>query len=56
MQLSGLKNRVREVRPDFSEKKYGYRGFLQFCRAAATQGFVTLEWDAAAEDYVVAIP
>ena len=55
VQLSGLKNRVRKVRPDFSEKKYGYRGFLQFCRAAATQGFVTLQWDAAAEDYVVAI-
>jgi NYN domain/OST-HTH/LOTUS domain len=56
VQLSGLKNRVRKVRPDFSEKKYGYRGFLQFCRAAATQGFVTLEWDDDAEDYVVAIP
>ena len=53
VQLSGLKNRVRKVRPDFSEKKYGYRGFLQFCRAAATQGSVGLEWDDAAEDYIV---
>ncbi len=51
--LSGLKNRVRKARPDFSEKKYGYRGFLQFCRAAATQGYVGLEWDDAAEDYLV---
>ena len=56
VQLSGLKNRVRKVRPDFSEKKYGYRGFLQFCRAAATQGFVALEWDDEAEDYLVSIP
>jgi uncharacterized LabA/DUF88 family protein len=55
VQLSGLKNQVRKVRPDFSEKKYGYRGFLQFCRAAATQGFVTLDWDDAADDYVVSI-
>jgi len=56
VQLSGLKNSVRRVRPDFSEKKFGYRGFLQFCRAAATQGFVTLEWDDGAEDYVVSVP
>jgi uncharacterized LabA/DUF88 family protein len=56
VQLSGLKNRVRKVRPDFSEKKYGYRGFLQFCRAAATQGCVALEWDDEAEDYLVSIP
>ncbi len=51
--LSGLKNQVRKVQPDFSEKKFGYRGFLQFCKAAETQGFVTLEWDDDAEDYVV---
>jgi hypothetical protein len=56
VQLSGLKNRVRKVRPDFSEKKYGYRGFLQFCRAAATQDVVALEWDDDAEDYLVSIP
>jgi len=52
--LSGLKNRVRKVQPDFSEKKFGYRGFLQFCKAAETKGSVTLEWDADAEDYVIA--
>src|SRR5688572_33002404 len=34
--LSGLKNQLRRVRPDFSEKKLGYRSFLQFCKAAAT--------------------
>lgn len=53
VQLSGLKNQVRKSRPGFSEKKYGYGGFLQFCKAAETQGFVTLEWDAEAEDYLL---
>ena len=52
-QLSGLKNKLRKVQPDFSEKKYGYRGFLQFVKAAETQGFVNLEWDDDAEDYIV---
>jgi uncharacterized LabA/DUF88 family protein len=51
--LSGLKSQVRKVEPDFSEKKYGYRGFLQFCKAAETQGLVTLEWDPDAGDYVI---
>jgi hypothetical protein len=51
--LSGLKNRVRKVQPGFSEKKYGYRGFLEFCKAAETKGLVHLEWDDDAEDYVI---
>jgi uncharacterized LabA/DUF88 family protein len=51
--LSGLKNQVRKVEPDFSEKKFGYRGFLQFCKAAETEGLVTLAWDPDAEDYVI---
>jgi uncharacterized LabA/DUF88 family protein len=51
--LSGLKTQLRKVQPDFSEKKYGYRGFLQFCRAAATNGVVSLEWDEEAGDYVL---
>ncbi len=51
--LSGLKDKVRKVEPGFSEKKFGYGGFLQFCKAAQTQGVIALEWDADAEDYVV---
>ena len=51
--LSGLKNKLRKVQPDFSEKKYGYRGFFQFVKAAETQGVVNLEWDEDAEDYIV---
>jgi len=54
--LSGLKNKVRKVQPDFSEKKFGYGGFLQFAKAAATQGIVTLEWDADDGDYVLGVP
>jgi len=54
--LSGLKNRVRKVQPGFSEKTFGYGGFLQFAKAAATQGVITLEWDAKDEDYVLGVP
>jgi len=54
--LSGLKNQLRRVRPDFSEKKLGYRSFLQFCKAAATSGAVDLEWSPDAEDYLLTAP
>ncbi|PSK96955.1 uncharacterized LabA/DUF88 family protein [Haloactinopolyspora alba] len=54
--LSGLKNQIRRVRPAFSEKKLGYRSFLQFCRAADTNGTIRLEWDDDAEDHVLTIP
>jgi uncharacterized protein (TIGR00288 family) len=51
--LSGLKNQLRKVRPDFSEKKLGYRSFLQFCKAAATTRAVDLRWSADADDYLL---
>jgi uncharacterized protein (TIGR00288 family) len=51
--LAGLKNRVRKAAPDFSEKKLGYRSFLQFCRAAATSGAIGLSWSADADDYLL---
>jgi uncharacterized LabA/DUF88 family protein len=51
--LSGLKNQVRKVAPDFSEKKLGYRSFLQFVKAAATDGVVDLEWSSEADDYLL---
>jgi hypothetical protein len=54
--LSGLKNKVRKVQPGFSEKPLGYGSFLQFAKAAATQGVITLEWDAEDEDYVLGVP
>ena len=54
--LSGLKNQVRKVAPGFSEKKLGYRSFLQFCKAAATSGLVDLQWNADADDYLLKLP
>lgn len=51
--LSGLKNKVRKVVPDFSEKKLGYRSFLQFCKAAATSGAVGLKWSPDNDDYLL---
>lgn len=49
--LSGLKDQMRRRNPGFSEKDYGYGGFLQFVKAAAAKGVVDLEWDDEAEDY-----
>jgi hypothetical protein len=51
--LSGLKSQLRRVRTDFSEKKLGYRSFLQFCKAAATSGAVDLQWSSDADDYLL---
>ncbi len=51
--LSGLKNQLRKVQPGFSEKKLGYRSFLQFSRAAATNGVVDLGWSAEVDDYLL---
>ncbi|HEX6329718.1 MAG TPA: NYN domain-containing protein [Actinomycetota bacterium] len=54
--LSGLKNKVRKIRPGFSEKSFGYGSFLQFVKAAATQGVITLEWDPDDEDHRLGVP
>ena len=53
--LSGLKNQVRKRQPDFSEKRFGYNGFLQFVKAAQTRGLVDLDWDEGASDYRVTV-
>jgi hypothetical protein len=49
--LSGLKNELRKRQPTFSEKEFGYGGFLQFVKAAAAKGVIDLEWDDVDEDY-----
>ena len=49
--LSGMKDQLRRRKPDFSEKDFGYSGFLQFAKAAAAKGVIELEWDDQAEDY-----
>jgi hypothetical protein len=54
--LSGLKNQLRKRQSDFSEKKYGFGGFLQFCKAAQARGMIELTWDDDAEDYVLRVP
>jgi uncharacterized protein (TIGR00288 family) len=51
--LSGLKDQLRRRNPAFSEKDYGYGGFLQFVKAAAAKGLVDLEWDEGADDYIL---
>jgi uncharacterized LabA/DUF88 family protein len=51
--LSGLKNTLRKKEPSFSEKQFGYGGFLQFCQAARARGLVDMDWDDNAEDYVL---
>ena len=54
--LSGLKNEMRKRQPDFSEKKFGYSGFLQFCRAAARRGLISVDFDPEAGDYRLSTP
>jgi uncharacterized protein (TIGR00288 family) len=51
--LSGLKTQLRKSQPDFSEKRFGYGGFLQFVKAARARGFVEMEPDPDADDYIV---
>ncbi len=52
-QLSGMKNQLRKQSPDFSEKQFGFGGFLQFCKAAQARGLIELTWDDAANDYLI---
>ena len=54
--LDGLKTLIREAEPDFSEKRFGYSGFLQFCKAARRTNVVNMAWDEEAEDYLLRSP
>jgi uncharacterized protein (TIGR00288 family) len=49
--LSSLKNELRKRQKGFSEKNYGYGGFLQFVKAAAARGVVDMQWRDEDEDY-----
>jgi hypothetical protein len=53
--LSGLKDRMRKTEPTFSEKSFGYRGFLQFCKAAAAREAIAMDWDQESEDYLLTV-
>ena len=46
---------MRKADKSFSEKSYGYRGFLQFAKAGAARGVVAMVWDDAAEDYMLSV-
>jgi uncharacterized LabA/DUF88 family protein len=54
--LSGLKDQLRKRNPGWSEKDLGYAGFLQFVRAAASSGAVSMEWDDEEGDYFLYVP
>jgi hypothetical protein len=54
--LSGVKDKIRKIEPGFSEKAYGYGSFLQFSRAAAARGVMTMEWSEEIDDYLLALP
>jgi uncharacterized protein (TIGR00288 family) len=43
--LSGLKDQLRKREPGFSEKDFGYSGFLQFCKAAVAKNVVEMDWE-----------
>ncbi len=51
--LSGLKDEMRKADAKFSEKRYGYSGFLQFVKAASAAGVVGLEFDEETGSYEV---
>ena len=54
--LSGLKDQLRKRDPNWSEKDFGYAGFLQFVKAAAAKGIVNMEWDDNEGDYFLYVP
>jgi hypothetical protein len=53
--LSSLKDEMRKADSDFSEKRYGYGGFLQFVKAASAKGIVEMDFDAESGAYSVSI-
>lgn len=53
--LSGLKNQLRKRQRGFSERRFGYSGFLQFVKAASARGFVDFEWSEEDGDYRVSV-
>ena len=53
--LSSLKDEMRKADSDFSEKRYGYGGFLQFVKAASAKGVVEMDFDAESGAYSVSI-
>ncbi|HVL83917.1 MAG TPA: NYN domain-containing protein [Pseudonocardia sp.] len=55
-QLSGLKDQLRKRLPDFSEKRYGFNGFLSFAKAARARELIAMDWDDEVGDYLLRVP
>jgi uncharacterized protein (TIGR00288 family) len=53
--LSGLKDEMRKADSNFSEKQYGYGGFLQFVKAASAKGVVEMDFDSESGAYSVSV-
>ncbi len=51
--LSGLMTQLRRRQEDFSEKRFGFGGFLQFAKAVVTRGVVDMAWNDEADDYLL---
>jgi uncharacterized LabA/DUF88 family protein len=54
--LSGLKDQMRKRSSDWSEKDFGYSGFLQYAKAAAAAKAVAMEFDDEEGDYFLWVP
>lgn len=54
--LSGLKDQLRKRDENFSEKQFGYGGFLQFCKAAVTKDVVEMDWEEEDKEYYLYVP
>ncbi|MFV1999432.1 MAG: NYN domain-containing protein [Acidimicrobiia bacterium] len=54
--LSGLKDDMRKADSSFSEKRFGYTGFLQFVKAANAKGIVEMDFDEESGAYSISAP
>ena len=54
--LSGLKDQLRKRDENFSEKEFGYGGFLQFCKAAVTKDVLEMDWEEEDKEYYLYVP
>ncbi len=54
--LSGLKDQLRKRDENFSEKEFGYSGFLQFCKAAVTKDVLEMDWEEEDKEYYLYVP
>ena len=54
--LSGLKDQLRKRDDGFSEKEFGFSGFLQFCKAASARDYVNMDWEEEDQEYYLWVP